>query len=392
MDVVGTVMAGQPYNDILVWVDIDQVLSKQFATDFVTNLCREWSCLREVILTSENSATTTPCICFNIENHLEFIDTEEVEQSNISRWPPIMEDQMTNLIPQWKIRVINCHKKKTSRLYLRINHAYADGYTIIKMLTGQDTVVGLGKSKRSSFSLLRLHKLLWNSHSVAKKSIGNAVCTVESEDTKVFSCKSLKLEDVRIASKRANTTVTAILYTIMLLSYAGLTKKDTIVCGSTVTTSTSTDRTGLKILPLLFVNRISGKSDLEVLKCVSLDFATCKSAMYVGAVQSAISAFSTLWGNKLIKQGISCAMHKEVDLIFNSVIGPSESGICRDLHVRTTDIGFALAPGPICFNYISYEDRVNLTITGRGSRINDTANFRELVERIVDEVLYDVKV
>ena len=77
MDVVGTVMAGQPYNDVLVWVDIDQVLSKEFATEFVTELCREWSCLREVILTSENSATSTPCLCFNVQNHLEFADDED---------------------------------------------------------------------------------------------------------------------------------------------------------------------------------------------------------------------------------------------------------------------------------------------------------------------------
>lgn len=390
MDVVGTVMAGQPYNDVLVWVDIDQLLSKEFATEFVTELCREWSCLREVILTSENSATSTPCMCFNVQNHLEFADDEDETLCRMAKWPPIMHDHMTNLIPQWKIRIINSHKKNRSRLYLRINHAYADGYTIIKMLTGQDTVVGLGKSKRSSFSLLRLQRLLWNNHSIAKKCIDNAACAIESDRAELISCRSLQLKDVRIASKRSNVTVTAILYTIMLLSYARMTNKDSIVGGSMVTTSTSTDRSGLKVLPLLFVNRISGKSNQEVLKSVSVDFATCKSAMYVGAVQSAISACSTMWGNKLIKRGISYAMYREVDLIFNSVIGPSKSGISSDYDVRTSDIGFALAPGPICFNYISYEDRINLTVTGRGERIADAAKFKGQIEGIVDEVLYNV--
>lgn len=392
MDVVGTVMAGQPYNDVLVWVDMHQVLSKQFATEFVTELCREWSCLREVILTSENSATTTPCICFNVQNHLEIMDDDEETVCGLAKWPSIMHDHMTNLIPQWKIRIINSHQKKRSRLYLRINHAYADGYTIIKMLTGQDTVVGLGNSKRSAFNLMRLQKLLWNNHSIAKKCIDNAACAIESDDTKLLSCKPLKLKDVRIASKRSNATVTAILYTIMLFSYAEMTKKDRIVGGSMVTTSTSSDRSGLKVLPLLFVNSISGKSKLEVLKSVSVDFATCKSSMYIGAVQSAISACSTMWGNKLIKRGISYAMYQEVDLIFNSVIGPSESGICRDHHIRTSDIGFALAPGPVCFNYISYEDRINLTVTCRGGRIEDAVKFKEQIESIVDEVLYNVKV
>ena len=79
----------------------------------------------------------------------------------------------------------------------------------------------------------------------------------------------------------------------------------------------------------------------------------------------------------------------EVDLIFNSVMGPSKSSISSDYDVRTSDIG--LHSRLVTSASTTFPTKpINLTVTGRGERIADLAKFKEQAEGSWMEVLYNV--
>jgi hypothetical protein len=97
---------------------------------------------------------------------------------------------------------------------------------------------------------------------------------------------------------------------------------------------------------------------------------------------------STLWGNNVLRRGVAYAMAHEIDAIFCSVIGPVKSD---NQLTNLSNLGFAVAPGPIAYNFISFEGKITLTITANESRILNANRYRDIVEATVDRVLYDVK-
>ena len=380
MDVIGTVLASTPTADILVFIDTDVAISLSTTQDFLRKLVNDWPVLKKRIVMGDHVVTLADCIFFDIHDHFSI---EEMPLSEASkRAIPFLTSERGEC-PQWEFLVCVDTSASKSRVYLRINHAYADGYTVIKMLSGQDLSTSHVRSTSIVTSvynsLTTLPGLLFQNVSVVRRCASQPFIVPSLCAPSLFACDSLDLRLVKEASKNAGICVSAFLYALMLCAHSRYVGKSTLLGLVTISTSDATDKKGLQVTPLIFEFSTEDKPALDLLRGIHTQFQGCQTSCYIPLVRGTLSMIGAVCSKEAITNTTSYGLHNEIDFVFGSLIGPNADDVRDTTGIPVVEIGYVIAAGPVSFNTISYRDTISVHIASRGDKITDQEKYKHLI-------------
>jgi NRPS condensation-like uncharacterized protein len=370
---------------ILTYIDFDRIFDTDILLGIVNKVIKKNPILTQRIIDEKNK--------FYLEENSDFKITEhyDIHYTQFKKFNQLIHKQLNKEFDIWYVLFCVDEKKCKTRMYFKIDHAYADGYKLIQMLISpfQQTPEPenlTSKFKRSSPGILSsiyyyligtLTVLILNIRFLYKVLCSPKIHTdnfYENARTDYILFTKMDFKQVKEFTVRNGITVNDFMYALMIrtqYNYTRTTKQ--IYSASPINISKTSDTNN--ICPL-FLSATNHHDNKTLLKNINHMFNCCKYSLFVPLLSYFIPKIIPFF-NKQTILGLYSSISNECDFTFSNIIGPDCKSIgefkIKDVHFLTNT-----KSNQTCFNIISYEDGINLIVSFREGLI-DKNRFKKCV-------------
>jgi hypothetical protein len=298
---------------------------------------------------------------------------------------------------KWRARMLRDESKNRMRLFFTIDHAYADGYQVIKILTSAWTTENLTDKFNRTTTTFRdtlyyfifgtLNLLVLNISFFTsvlfnpKPPLANEILTA---NTDFFVCKSLDFHKIKQFTKQNGWTINDFLYAMMIKTDYLYTKKQRIVHSSSpMNTSKLSDLNNLTPLILRVENSLTNR---ELIQTVHEIFNSCKYSLFIPGLSRLIRMLTPHLSIEFMTTCYEKFIHQS-DYVYSNIIGPE----CKDFEIPITDIHFITTAKDraIMFNLISYGDSINLICSFKNGIVKDKDRLQACILEAYTDLLHN---
>lgn len=363
---------------VLTYVEYDSLFTKEYIIHYLTDIIK-----RNPIL--KNKIVRGSILYIDRVKHINLDNYYDISYSSYKLFDNNV-DQLLNA-PfstelQWCFKFYIDTLTQKTRMYFKINHAYADGYQIIKILTpGHEQTDLTTKLNRSAppfdilyysiFGFILMCVLTLKFFLECISRVFQPYTT--SSKTVSIKCNPLSLSDIRAFAKANHITVNDFLYSLMVKTDALYTTEERyILSTSPINISGTSDMNNMCPLFLIIIN-----TSPTLLRDVHHMFAACKYSPFIPFFSSFLNSV-TQWMSIDLLSFLYNACIRTNNYTYSNIIGPSNDFIKS---IKTTSIHFLTTTqsSEICYNIISYEDDINITITFKEGLIKDKQRFENCI-------------
>jgi len=387
---------------IVAFFDIEEALTDEFITDYVTKLTESFPILRHVLLEKDDHALFfhDQGDQFRLEDYSSIVrPCSDFEQP----LRPFLNAPFDERRSKWQLLWCVDPDAGRTRGFFKIHHAYADGYRIIEMLTAPlSKEIGAGAAAASITDRFQRQSgnrvwywfvgtllLLWSNLRLLCRALFNSFFTVKSTavkrvQTDFIQCKPLDFVRVKEFTKRANITVNDFLYALMIKAdalYHGRKKPRTVFTCSPVNVSRTTQLNNM--CPVF--NRVDNSLDNESLFAqVHETFNQFKYSLFIPFLSFLIEHVTPY-----INTSKLASFYNDIttyfDYIFTNMIGPRLDALTKPV----TNIVFLCTAKDreITYNAISSGCHINLVISFKEGVITDKQRFQRAIEKAYKDLM-----
>ena len=343
--------------------------------------------LKHRIVKTDTTVFMEPVV-INLKDHYT---VKQELADNFNTFTKIIESQPFQSDVQWIFYLLEDDEQKKYRLCLKINHAYGDGTTFIKMINNFFPSSTKEQHLRSIPFLDRLYYIIIGTFIILYDTL-KTFLTIFTKTSPIYTSKtdtirlSLDLDTVKEFAKRSNSTINDVIYLLML-------QTDKLYFG---------EREIISLSPVKVKGSLNNNLSLIVLESkntVVLDkihekFNTLKYSLYIPIISFIINTVGGLLPLQIIK-GISDYMLNNVDYLYTNVIGPASSGLGVQGPASSgldqgpaLDINFQITPRnkEIIFNVISCSSVINITCSFKEGVIDDKVRYEKCIRTAYEEI------
>lgn len=387
-------MNNQSY-DILTYIDISSVITEDLLSSTLARTIQKHRILKSYIYKENNKLFVIEDTEFNPNDHVEI---EYKSQTKFHEKTQYLLNSSFNTKSKWKLLVLIDKTLEKSRVVFKINHAYADGHQVIKILTsvisistlaGEDVTIKFKRQTSWSDKLYQLFigtLLLILSYiqyffiSVLKSFIPTV--SLEDQPTDTLECKPFNLQKIKEITAKHSITVNDFLYACMIRTdYLYTQKKREVYTVSAINVSNTDD---LNNIAPLFLNIDNALESAELFQEVHSMFNRCKYSGFIPLFSGFLYVITPFVPIKLISLFYNITTNGS-DYMYSNIIGPDIDA----LSIPITDIHFATVAKnrEIIFNIISCKDKVNIICSFKKGRIEDKERFQSCIEEAYKSLL-----
>lgn len=374
--------------DIFTYIDIDNAMSVNDIKSLLDTIITKSPVLKQYLEKEGETFFLVEDTSFNLENYYTIRHMSMTEfDSHLQFF--LNEPFVTSC--KWKINIcIDEHTKKT-RLGFKIDHAYADGYQVIKILTSAFTDEDpTNKFKHSTTFWYSIYMIIFGTLSLLSlnikflyKCLTNEIqADYSHKETDMLHTKPFSLTEIKSITKKYNITVNDFLYACMVRTdYLYRISPRQIISASPINTSRTKDLNN--VMPLF----LSVQTDLEapiLFQKVHSLFDACKYSAFIPGISGLIQTVTPLLSLKFLTLCYNTIL-SNCDYVYSNIIGPDLDGIS----IPITDIHFATIAKnrEIVFNIISCKDKINIVCSFKKGRIEDKVRFQSCIEEAYKSLL-----
>jgi len=304
---------------------------------------------------------------------------------------------------RWHCTVINDLETNQCRLYFRIEHSYCDGYNLIETLTFSFLPSYVKpKFKRSSLHILKgfyyyvigtIILFLTNIHILWKiffnkpqhKSKKSMVDFSKNEVINI-NCGSLDFDKIKRITKKHNVTVNTFLYSLMVITWHNYTnaQPEPAITISPINVKREKSSSYNTNNMFFIFTEVKNKSDpIILLKTVDELFNLYKFSLYIPIVNNMVSFLFPFIPQVVLSKEI----FSNIDITYSNMIGPDVPEKENILKIKKAQFSTATQQNEICFNIISFKNKININISSRKGVIVDTNKFIQSFENAYEDLL-----
>jgi len=338
------------------------------------------------ILKSQIDATNTiiPVTTFDISNHYTIIyDSADTFNTTMD----VFLNAAFTTQSHWAVHYLVDKEQKRYRLVFKIDHAYADGYKIIEMLTSiidkKDTNTLFKHTSRGVFNTLYYATigtllLLIQTCGIWMTILSATPVPPNHAPTSHICCKPLSLAAIRVFTKEHSVTVNDFLYSLMIKTdsiYTG--KVRTLITASPINISGGTQLNNM--MPIF--NTLANDMPIpDLFKSVHATFNNYKYSFYIPFLSVIIKLVGIILPMEVLQQVYSKVIYK-CDYTYSNIIGP-QIDIVKDIHFVTL-----AKDKEIVFNIISSNDNVNIICSYKEGVLPDPDRFEKAIYKAYDAII-----
>jgi hypothetical protein len=376
---------------ILVYIDFNTSYNEDKIRDYITTLVEKNPILRQYIVTQDDNLYLERSELINIDNHysIKYMPEEKFD-NEISE---MLNKKFTTQEKWFFLWTIDTPANKM-RCFFKIDHTYADGYQIIKILTSPFADEDLTKNfKRTSETFLeKLYYFIFGTLMLIAINMRflfsflfqpkSANISYKQEETDYILCKGFDLSKIKAFTKKHGITINDFMYSLMIkMSYYYNGQEQTLYTVSSINVSQLKDTNN--ITPL-FLNMPNNYDSKRLLNSVHEMFNSCKYGLFIPALSSLINSVIDL-----IPSATCRRVHKniigQIDYVYSNIIGPS-----TELNKDVTNIHFLTTTmnRETCFNIISYDNAINIICTFKKGVVTDKERFENAIYKAYNNLMF----
>ena len=389
MNLCSTIFALNNEYFILSYFDADEALSEEFLTEGLNNVLAQHPTLKKTFISQHNTIQFYDIPNFDIHKcfSIKYIKNFNAYTKKIMNQP----------FTEYKFNMVACINKETnkSRVYVKIHHAYADGYKIIEMFNlflNNPTILPefKRKSENSIFYYIfgTITLILINILICIKITIQYFIPTPNNKDkpSDYIICKSFCLDKIKKFTTKHKITVNDFLYALMVKTDQLYTnKKRLIQTISPINVYKLNEMNNM--LPIY--NIIDNSCDtLSLIKTIHTMFNNYKYSLYIFLLSSYTTVITYLhqyympFSNDVLQSFFDAIMNSS-DYVYTNIIGPKVT------NVQLKNIHFLINPinNEIIYNIVSYENNVNIVCSFKEGIIQDKKLFKQCIYKAYTELI-----
>lgn len=380
---------------ILTYIDIDGMLTEIFINDYVDNVFKKNYNLHQHIIENNNQLFLEDIDLINIK---DYYSIKYTKYKHFDKYIYKILNNKFNTELKWKF--LFCIDKETnkSRIYFKIDHAIADGYQIIKILTSpfQDNDI-TKKFKRETTFLDTLYyyfigtiilfvinirvfiNLLYNYFKNViyddNHNINNYDNIIKSY-TDYIILKKFDFNEIKIFTKKKNITINDFLYSLMIKTDKLYRKKEKILLTISPINISGTTQTN-NMCPI--INSINNnENNLNLFKKVNHTFNNFKYSLFIPIFSSLINLTTPHTPLNILSACYNILLDNS-DYIYSNIIGPQNVSLGKDINISNIHFLTNARNKEIIYNIISSGDNINIICSFKKGVIKNKKKFKKCI-------------
>jgi len=378
---------------IIVNLEFDTSLKESFIDDYIKKIVNNNSILRSKIEKKDNKFFLIELEDFDINK--KFL-IKKTSYNNFDKELDYLINNDLENNTKWFLYICIDEENNKSRIYFKIDHSYADGYQIIKILTSPFSEIdNTVHFKRQTTFLNKIYYFLYGTlyllisfiiyviKSFFNYYFINYSINNNNTDGTEFIQESFDFDIVKEYTKRKNITINDFFYAIMVKSnnnYTGINQK--ISCISPINISNLEDINNMLGLYVTIDNDLNNK--LLTTKIHEI-FNTCKYSVGFILLSYLQKSLFNIFGESLILKLYDIFI-SNVEYCYTNVIGPDFNKI-KKLGANKVSFFSKVQKKEICFNIISFNNKLNMNICFRKGFIKDKEKFKNSIKNAFDDII-----
>jgi hypothetical protein len=384
--------------NILAILDFDETWNKDLFVNYLNEIIDKNTILKNYIEQKDDNFywMEDSNVCFNVDNFYT------IQNENYKNF-----DNATNTVLnyaflskyKWHFTVLNDYKNNKSRIYLKIDHSYCDGYNLIDILTSPlNQNYQRPDFKRKTNNLLDTFyyfiigtilliilnvKIIWKLF-FTKKDDCNTI-TYSNNKMNNIHCGVIKLNTIKHITSKYKVTVNTFLYALMIKTWYNYNKKssDNVVSISPINTNnTPTNMYNTNNIFFIFSDTAKCNDNVMLFRKIEEQFNLYKFSPFIPITNKLL-----LYLLPYVSQDFQTQMCNElfynINLSFSNIIGPNIDDTKFNKFVKLNNMQFSTVTknNEICFNMISFKDEININISFREKLIKHKKRFMKCFQR-----------
>lgn len=386
-------------HSILTYIDIDGIIVKEFIINYLNEIIKKNSLLKNRIIEKNDILFLDNIKKININ---DYYSIEYVNEKYFDNFIYNMLNEKFTTELKWKFLFCIDNDSQKSRIYFKINHANADGYQIIKILTSLNQNYDITKQlKRKTTFLNTLYhyfigtiilifmniKILINMlFNFFKNNYFDENCNNNKvvKDTDYIICKNLNLNKIKLFTKTHNISINDFLYSLMIKADKIYTKKKrNIVSLSPINTSNLTQTNN--ICPVL-ININNSYDNYGLLKKVNTIFNYFKFSLFIPTLFILINLITPYIHLDILSKGHKNLLDN-VDYVYSNIIGPQNVFLNKDFNISNIHFLTNAQNKEINYNIISSGNNINIICSFKKGIIKNKKKFRKCINNAYNTLI-----
>lgn len=391
------------YNMLSI-LDFDEIWNKDLFVNYLNELIDKNTILQNYIEQKDDNFywVKDSNLDFNIDNF--YIIKPENYKNFENATTRVLNDEFSSKY-RWHFTVLNDYTNNKSRIYLKIDHSYCDAYNLISMLTiPLKPNYQIPDFKRKPNNLLdQLYyfiigtilliiinvKIIWKLF--LKKKYGGNKINYSNDKMKNIHCSVIKLNIIKNITSKYKITINTFLYALMVKTWYNYNKKnsDNVVSISPINTNrTPTNMYNTNNIFFMFTEVTKYDDNVMLFKKIEEQFNLYKFTPFIPITNKML-----LYLLPYVSQDFQTQMCDElfynVNLAFTNVIGPKfDDDKCnRFVKVKNLQCSTVTKNNEICFNMMSFNDKININVSFRENLIKHKTRFRKCFQRAYNSLI-----
>ena len=369
-------------------IDFNYLFTEKELVDYIYKIISLNPLLRNRIVNQYGTLYVNTDESINIKDHYSILESSYTEFSK-DMGEFLNSPFSTEL--HWDIKYYIDKEAQKSRLYFKIDHAYADGYQIIKILTSpfstDDITTKLNRKVTTVDTLFYIIVGLiilfsMTLHFIIKLCMNPFYKPVVESSTDFIQCRSFSFSKIKEFTKQHNITINDFLYSLLLKTDRLYTRTDRLVFSTSPINMSGINKTN-NMCPL-FLNSMNSTDTPTLLKDIHSIFNCCKYSYYIPGVAYCLGFISQYLSTDIL-QFLYSTIIGSSDYTYTNMIGPDLSG--SNVHIEKISFLMTTTSNEICYNIISYNDSINLICTFRKNVIKDKKRFEDCIYQAYKDLL-----
>ena len=370
---------------ILTYVDFENELTYVDMLNYVNNIINNNPILKQDIIRQNNTFILKDIENYDINNYFS------INYINKGKFNSYIKYILNNTNFSNIFYLLYCidKKNKVSRIYVKINHAYADGYKLANMLITKPFFknYNVPEFKRNTSFLKTIYHYIIGTIVLLVMNIklfSEIIFKYKTEkinkecDTDFIICKPFILDKIKKFVSTNNITINDFLYSLMIKTDKLYTKKNrNIQTGSPI--NISKIEINNNMCPLL--NSINNSLDNKtLLQQVHNTFNNFKYSLFIPFLSFIINIIFQYVNIDTISF-LYDSIFYDCDYVYTNITGPSIKNICANPDVKLNNIHFLTKSkgDAITFNIISSDNNINIICSFKKGKIKNKKRFEKCI-------------
>jgi hypothetical protein len=373
---------------ILTYLDLKKVFTHEYIFNYVKHIIDNNCILKKEIVRENYNFFLQDVDNFDIYNHFS------IKYVNKNAFDNYIKDILNDTSLSNIFYLLCCIDKKNnrSRLYLKINHSYADGYSVIDMLTKKFI------NYKDKFSIFNRNTTLLKT--LYHYIIGTIVLLfinikflfniqtksyINTNETDYIKCKAFHIDKIKQFTKKNNITVNDFLYAVMIKTDQLYTKQNRNVTSCSSINVSKLSNTN-NMCPIF--NSINNSLENKTLfKTVHTIFDHYKYSLFIPMLDFLINNFITHVNIDFLAFTYNSVINN-TDYIYSNIIGPPVNEINKISHVHLKNIHFLTTAGNgITYNIISCKNKINIICSFKKGKITNKKRFKKCIYNAYENLI-----